>query len=271
MIPTIWWNGSRGNWDCGLLLRIFEQYPEHFPQYNDKLIPQFDRAIVIVVGRPPIPPLKNYLSKMKSGVVIMTGDEECSFECERAVPKHLEMWTQCYAPHRSYMKERLLLGTPNRPNYKINTHLPKKYLCSFVGQVQNPHRSACVEAIKSIPDSFLHIADGFGGQGNGIEYQEYLDIMCQSKYVLCPSGSMVCDTFRIYEAIEAGAIPITDKRCPRDPQDYDYWDETYPNNDLIKVSDWSELPSLIEKEVNSTGDWWGVYKQELEQKLINLA
>lgn len=289
MIPVIWWDGARGNWDCGLLLRVFEKYPSVFEQYNDKVYPDVKRAIVIVVGRPKIGPLKSYLSKLKSGVVIMTGDEECSFNCDEAVPKHLEMWTQCYAPHRSHIKERLLLGTPNRPGYKYNTWMPKKYLWSFVGQKQNPHRDKCVEVLSKLRDGFLHVVDGFGGQGNGIEYQQYLDICCQSRFVICPSGSMTADTFRVYEAMECGAIPIADRRSPRDEPGFNYWIECYPHNTVFAISEWTEeiyefmqcyplhpleeidIPVVAAKMDYKNNFWWEKYKQGVENKLLELA
>jgi len=256
---------------------IFDKYPEVFIQYNQKESPVFDHAIVVVVGRPLISPLRDYLKKMKSAIVIMTGDEECAFECEKAIPKHFEMWTQCYAPHRSYMKERLLLGPPNRlVNYKINKHLPKKYLWSFIGQNQNPFRNKCVDVLKELPDGFLHVADGFGGGSDGIEYQEYLDVLCQSKYVVCPSGSFTADCFRVYEAILCGAIPICDRRSPRDAEDFNYWNEVYPEHNLITIDDWGLLPNYINdleniKESFSQCDWWETYKQEVEQKLLNFT
>ena len=275
MIDVIWWNASRGNWDSGLILETFNKYPELFPQHNahKNIFPE--RAIVVVVGRPAIEPLREYLETIKSGIVILTGDEECSFECEKAIPDHLDIWSQCWAPHRKNVKEKILLGCPNRlVDYKINSHLPKKYTWSFIGQVQNPHRDACVEVLKTLPDGFLHIAPMFGGQEGGIEYQEYLDICCQSKYVICPSGSMTADTFRLYEAIECGAIPITDARSPRDAADFNYWDEVYPMSGLMTVSNWDELvkfQAAMDRVTYFHSGWWFDYKKQLEQKLLNIS
>lgn len=283
MINVIWWGQSRGNWDCGLLLSIFEKHPSVFSQVNSKELFPTNRAIVIVVGKPEIAPLREYLETLNSGIVILTSDEDAYFDWVAAIPMHLEVWTQYYTRDRSAITERLLIGTPNRiKDYKINLTTKKKYLWSFVGQVQNPFRQECVEVLQELPGGFLQVAELFGGNGkNGMEYQEYLDIMCQSHFVICPAGSMSVDSFRLYEAIECGAIPITDKRAPREPMGYDWWADVVPFNTILKVNKWSELKSFIErvtdrKELDyilslNNNEWWFTYKQELEKKLLYAA
>jgi hypothetical protein len=206
------------------------------------------------------------------------------FNWQYAIPDHLDVWTQYYSPStKSDIKTRLLLGPPSRiKDFKINKQLPKKYLWSFVGQVQNPFRQQCVDVLRTLPDGYLREVELFGGHGaNGMEYQEYLDIMCQSKYVICPSGSMCVDSFRLYEAMECGAIPITDRRAPRDPDDFNYWDNVFDVNNVWWVDSWIELEiprqTVISKFVfdlspsRDNNDWWLVYKKDIEQKLLRYA
>jgi hypothetical protein len=278
MIDVIWWQQSRGNWDSGLLCSIFEKHTDCFKQINEKEVEPRKRAIVIVCGKPDPQPLREYLLKMDSGLVILTSEEDSFFNWQYAIPDYLEIWTQYYAPNKQDIETRLLLGFPNRlKDYKIEQNLSKKYLWSFVGQVQNPFREKCVEVLKNIPrhldNGLLYQVEGFGGQGNGLEYQTYLNICSQSKYVICPAGSMCVDSFRVYEAIKCGAIPITDRRCPRDSEDFDYWKECYPNHGLITVGDWSELPRVLERPVNSVTAnlWWNIYENNLTHKLIKIA
>jgi hypothetical protein len=276
MINVIWYKACRGNWDSGLLCAIFEAHPDKFLQINTKSPWYCDRAIVIVTGCPEVEELRRYLDTIHEGIVILTSEEDSFFNWNDAIPKRFEIWTQYFSFNKQAIKERLLLGTPNRiKDYKINTHLSKKYLWSFVGQVQNPFREQCVEVLKNIPDGFVHIAGGFGGQGDGIEYQEYLDIMCQSVFVFCPAGSMCVDSFRLYEAMECGAIPITDRRAPRDPEDFNYWIEVYPANKLITVNSWSALGysllDIYDGKISPSNQWWIDYKNELTQKLLHVA
>lgn len=275
MIDVIWYNQCRGNWDSGLLCSIFEKYPETFIQHNSKQNIYSPRAIVIVTGCPEIVPLRNYLQGIASGIVILTSEEDSYFDWQAAIPPHLEIWTQYYSHNKAEIKERLLLGAPNRiKDYKINRHLPKKYLWSFVGQVQNPFRQACVDVLKDLPDGYMRIAEMFGGLGdNGTEYQQYLDILCQSQYVICPAGSMCVDSFRLYEAMECGAVPITDTRAPRDPEDFNYWRSVNPSGEPLALTDWRSLPTFLRMKANPELEnaWWLKYKLKLENKLLYAA
>lgn len=275
MINVIWYNACRGNWDSGLLCSIFDAHPDKFIQHNSKPNVYCNHAIVIVAGCPEIIPLRNYLESIPVGIVILTSEEDSFFDWKKAIPPHLKIWTQYYSPNKSEIKERLLLGPPSRlKDYKINKHLPKKYLWSFVGQVQNPFRQACVDVLKTLPDGFIHVAEMFGGVGDtGMEYQEYLDIMCQSEFVICPAGSMCVDSFRLYEAMECGAIPITDVRAPRDHSDFNYWKEVFPENCLITTKDWSRLPDALKMGMlmYPSNIWWDMYKLDLQNKLLHAA
>lgn len=275
-MQVIWYDAMRGSWDHGLLQSVFDAHPHEFIQHNTKENPLVDRAIVIVVGCPEIVPLRAYLETVKSGIVILTSEEDGYFDYKDAIPEHLEIFTQYFTESKREIKNRILLGAPNRiKDYKINKHLPKKYLYSFVGQSQNPFRQDCIEVLSTMPNRFLFVADMFGGYGEvNIEYQEYLDIMCQSQFVLCPSGSMCTDSFRLYESILCGAIPIVDKRSPRDAETFDYWEEVMPGNTLIKVDNWQQIksPRFIADNVPFYDiNWFDKYKQQLEQKLINIA
>lgn len=281
MIPVIWHDASFGNWDSGLVAETFNKYPEHFIQYNEKNPPQFDRAIFIVVGKPEVAPVRAYLDNMKEGVVILLSDEDAYFDWKAAIPSHLKVITQYWNPeYKGELTDRILLGVPNRfKDYKINTHLPKKYLWSFIGQVQNNFRQDCVNVLSGLPDGYLYVTDKFGGYGERkFEYQDYLDVCCQSHFVVCPSGSMVCDSFRVYEGMETGAIVITEKRCPRDKEGFNYWNEVYPQHRLLVVDKWEDLLTTYNPKVLqsiTTADvqnkWWFDYKKELEQKLLNIA
>lgn len=281
MLPVIWYGACRGNWDHGLMMEIFGKHPDKFQQVNVSTDPTvwlgIMKAIVIVSGKPNVLELRHWLEEyVHSGIVILTSEEDSYFDWKAAIPAHMEVWTQYYSPNKSEIKTRLLLGPPSRiKDYKINKHLPKKYLWSFVGQVQNPFRQQCVDVLKTLPDGFLHIAEAFGGEKNGIEYQEYLDIMCQSHYVICPAGSMCVDSFRLYEAMECGAVPITDRRAPRDPDGFNYWHHVIGGMPPIaQVINWQQLPGFLEYK-NPSEDylnaWWYIYKHEFETKLLNAA
>lgn len=271
-IPVVWWDQCRGSWDHGHLMYIFEKQPKTFIQHNTKNPDLFERAIVIVSGQVPTNPLRAYLETLTSGLVIFVSDEEARWDMEAIVPPHIEIWSQYYRPGMK-VKKKLLMGAPNRlKDYKINLTEEKKYHWSFVGQVQNPFRQQCVDTLRKMPDGFLHTTDLFGGVcEKGIEYQEYLDIMCQSRYVICPSGSFTPESFRLYEAMACGAIPIVDARAPVHEKDFNYWNEVYPRHKLISVNFWDEKAMNVILNMPNDNNWWDGYKMQLEQDLIDFA
>jgi hypothetical protein len=134
-----------------------------------------------------------------------------------------------------------------------------------------------LNVLRTLPGGFLHITDLFGGEGEkGMDYQSYLDVCCQSKFVICGAGSMNVDSFRVYESMSCGAIPITEKRCQRDPEVFNYWNEVYPGHRLLTVDNWGELltsynPAYLENLTSTLiqNQWWWNYKKVIEQKLFN--
>lgn len=266
-VNIIWFDGFRGNWDSGLIHSIIDNNPK-FNEVNSKDNPVFDEVIVLV-GKTDKYRLREYLSKTQKALVILMSDEDSAFDYEFCVAPHVKFWTQYHYRNKERIKKRIPLGVPSRfKDYKVKS-LDRKYSVSFVGQVQNEHRQQCVEVIKQIPNSFIHIASGFGGV-DGLEYQDYLDILCQSEVVVCPSGSMCTDSFRVYEAIECGALPIADANSPRDYIDFNYWKEC--NFNVPSLQSWKTLPDLlnpmyIKEQSEITQNWWSHYKQILKQDL----
>lgn len=279
MIDIVWFGGYRGSWDHGLLMSIFDKHPDIFIQHNTKNPPTSEKAIVIIIGRPNEKQVREYLEKIKSGLVILTSDEDSFFDWKAAIPERFEIWTQYYAPNKSEIKTRLLLGAPSRIKDYQTSPLPKKYLWSFIGQVQNPHRQRCVEVLKQMLSEgaagYLKIVEGFSGNISGeVEYQNYLDIMRQSKFVICPSGSMCTDTFRVYEAMECGAIPVVELNSPRDDEEFFYWAEVDDTMLFPMLHAWSDLPEILNANyhnVETTCKIWQQYKSDLEQKLLDYA
>lgn len=276
-INIIWYDGFFGCWDHGLLASVFES-DSRFVQHNTKERLVFDEAIIIMGKPKDFDSVTEHLNKFKRGIVILTSDEDSEWDWRSVIPKHLTVWTQYYFHNKQEIKERLLLGFPTRlKDFSIDTSIERIYSCSFVGQVQNPYRQKCIRELKKIPNAFIQIADGFGGV-NGLEYQDYLNILCQSKVVLCPSGSMCTDSFRVYEALECGALPIVEPRSPRDMPGFNYWREANPELHYLGilpcVEDWKDISFILKDEIwikertEQCQIWWTEYKYELKYKLL---
>ena len=80
----------------------------------------------------------------------------------------------------------------------------------YLGQ-GGPHRKAMIEALGvwdvDHPYYTMMVTDGFA---QGIDQSEYLDEMAVAKVAPCPPGPNTPDTFRLYEALEAGCVPVVE-------------------------------------------------------------
>lgn len=72
-----------------------------------------------------------------------------------------------------------------------------------------------------------------------VDYPDYLDALCQHKFVLCPSGNGI-DSARNWETLYMGRIPIF--------KDHPYMRELFKNFPAIFVNDWDEVTfDLLQK------------------------
>ena len=67
--------------------------------------------------------------------------------------------------------------------------------------------------------------------------KEMTQILSQTKFIPCPNGFVHPETYRVYEALECGSIPIVENA-------YKYYDRLFPNNPFLKVDRWVEAKAL---------------------------
>ena len=123
-----------------------------------------------------------------------------------------------------------------------------------------------------IPNSFYNPTTGFA---EGLKPKQYYDKMSLSKIVPCPSGAMIIDSFRFYEAIEMLCLPIGDKLDSK-MQNTDFFNFVFEDNHRIKTfENWRHLPDLLPELLNNyTSEmhqivcWWIKYKRDLFIELI---
>ena len=47
------------------------------------------------------------------------------------------------------------------------------------------------------------------GDPNGLNVEQFSQVLSSSKYTLCPRGWISLDSFRLNEALECGSIPVS--------------------------------------------------------------
>lgn len=121
----------------------------------------------------------------------------------------------------------------------------REYDFCFIGQI--PHTGTrdyfkrnldnLVEETGEKFKYYIKYTDGFS---KGLEPKEYLEILGNSKLSLCPQGANSLETFRFFESLMMGAIPI----CERLPRVWYY--EKSPHFTVR----WSEIDNNISQVLN---------------------
>jgi hypothetical protein len=234
-VPILWLSyhdetSGRGFWDESLLESLFAGdlwTPVSAHQFNhyeswDALPEGTTTAVVVLPGRSQtdmVDQLNADLKRLDGVLLIICGDEESLFPVEQLDHPNLKLWVQTPRPGRHDDAYGFGCGwTPGTREAAGDGTKPVDWM--FAGQVTHIRREECVEQLERMLGGDLVKTSGFT---QGLEHDQYLKRMAQAKVVPCPSGPQTPDTFRLYEALELGCVPIADDRTPNPDYPNGYW------------------------------------------------
>ena len=259
-------------WDYGLLKQFFNK--NNIKPDKVTTLPNTDRAFVVIPGPQNVDyedQISEELNKIDRVVLFITGDESATFKIDKIKHKNIEIWVQY--PHRKHSQyNKLALGVPRDLHKHLPKYQDKLYDVFFSGQITHQRRQELATVMPNIPNSFYNPTTGFA---EGLKPKQYYDKMSLSKIVPCPSGAMVIDSFRFYEAIEMLCLPIGDKLDSK-MQNTDFFNFVFEDNHSVKtVDNWNHLVDLLPELLNNyTSEmhqivcWWIKYKRDLFIKLM---
>jgi hypothetical protein len=259
-------------WDYGLLKQFFNK--NKIKPDRVTTLPNVDRAFVVVPGPQNVDfedQISEELNKIGRVVLFITGDESATFKVDKIKHDNIEIWIQY--PHRKHSQyNKLALGVPRDLHKHLPEYQDKVYDVSFSGQITHQRRQELAVVMPNIPNSFYNPTAGFA---EGLKPKQYYNKMLLSKIVPCPSGAMVIDSFRFYEAIEMLCLPIGDKLDSK-MQRTDFFNFLFQGEHSINtVENWQDLPKLLPELLNNyTSEmhqvvcWWIKYKRDLFNELM---
>jgi len=213
------------------------------------------------------------IAKLKWCVIVITGNED-STGFYRLI-KHLncKIWVQ--TPRGSDEADYYLpFGYPN--DYIVgakSVEEGRRYDWFFAGQVSHSRRKQCVEVLRKMQNGRLVETSGFG---TGLDYPEYVQETLQSKVIPCPGGPMTPDTFRVYEALESGCVPVLDYTGGHWNYDGDYWRKVFGVHPLPVIHDWKDFPIQLEQILKywptyqvQVATWWEEKKEQIVNDLFS--
>lgn len=151
-----------------------------------------------------------------------------------------------WATTRNHHPANPIINSPSLPF--------REQLWSFYG-TRWVQRDAKLEALKSIQPHNLTLYDSWEAKKLG--EKEYLARLLDSVFVPCPAGNN-SETFRFYEALDAGCIPIV-SRDDMDPAFLDFIGKNIP---MIVLNNWGEAPLMIQ-QVYSNKDFLEKYRVQI--------
>jgi hypothetical protein len=259
-------------WDYGLLKEIFDKYK--IDQVKVSSIPKADRGFVVVPGPQNIgyeEEVNAQIQNLSRVVLFITGDEEGTFDISKIDHPNAEVWIQ-YPHEKHKIYNKLPIGVPQHLKKLVPKYPSKDNDLYFGGQITHSRRQQLAKAMQNMPNALFKPTEGFAQGDKPIDYYRTL---ASAKIAPVPSGAVVIDSFRFYEAIEMLCLPIADRIDPKG-NSLDFYNYLFGYDiPVTQVSNWSELHSLVPElvsqyptDMHKVVTWWIKYKRDLGIKIM---
>ena len=142
----------------------------------------------------------------------------------------------------------------------------RKYKWAFTGTPHKSSRHDLLFQLSGIEPFFCHKTQEFDQKI--ISVDEMSEVLSSTEFIPCPNGFFHPETYRVYEALECGCIPIVEKA-------YKYYDRLFPANPFLKVDMWTEAKPIIngwgKDQIKQKRDecriWWSNLKNKLQESI----
>jgi len=197
--------------------------------------------------------------------LIHLGDESGIFDLSQIYNNFNFVWrTFCSNKYFNNVNISCIpLGYKSGTNYLSKKDDERKYKWAFMGTSHKSSRHDLLHQLSDVSPSYVYKTEKFNKKI--LEVKEMSQILSSTKFIPCPNGFVHPETYRVYEALECGCIPIVENA-------YNYYDRLFPNNPFVKIDKWQEAKLLINdwketqvlKKQSECKFWWNKYKDKLQ-------
>lgn len=264
-MSTVFWlskkdgTPGRGYWDQNLLEELLIDF-NHLEVSS--INPGYKGGIVIIPGAyqaPYIDEINQELNKLHWCIVIVTSDEENNFPLDELKHPRMKLFANYYNDKTKNVDHWLPIG----PARSVVALTDKIHNWAFMGQITHDERREYAKVLRKRDDGFLLETDGFA---KGLEPLEYHKVLASTKVVPAPGGPISEDSFRLYEAIEAGAVPI--------PAKPDFWENVFGQVPFPVIEKYEQLDGYINDAIsqypklnNEVQIWWLQQKHRIKRDI----
>lgn len=217
-------------------------------------------------------------------IFMLMGDEEHVFDYHKLKHPNMKIYLMSARPDKhkdvdgvipnGYAQEAKRLIEFGKKANKLKNERRLTYF--FAGQNTHEHRHLCIEGIRDIEQGRLVKTEGFT---QGIAPMEYFKEMARAVVAPAPSGAVIPDTFRLYEALESGAVPIAENTAPRYDGKENYFEFIFGEKPMFPILKNKEEWLTVVDTINFINDvypemnnrvfaWWQRYKYKFVRKLM---
>jgi len=236
---------------------------------------------IIWIGgnHPNLDEIQKQIDKMPWVLLFALSDEENKFRYEDLKHDNMEIWLQFLHDMKDKRVKKIIGCFPDNDCVRelSNIYVDKDLTWSFVGQCNHIQRIECVRELEKNKDNSFLVVTKLFNEGI-VNKKDYFTYMARSKIIPCPSGIQTADSFRFFEALESGCLPVPDRRCFKDNKNFNYWVELFKEENLPfpMVDNWSEFKSILDKfkdyitwmkASNRCFAFWQNYKRNIAYEL----
>jgi len=196
--------------------------------------------------------------------LIHLGDESGAYDSSLIYNKFNYVW-RAFCSNKYFNNKKvscLPIGYKSGTLFKKEI-VERKYKWAFLGTPHKSSRHDLLFQLSDIKPSFSHKTKKFNEKI--IDVNEMSEILTSTEFIPCPNGFVHPETYRLYEALECGCIPIVENA-------YRYYDRLFPNNPFIKVDKWMDARPIIKgwnndqikQKKEECKIWWNEYKDKLQ-------
>jgi hypothetical protein len=150
----------------------------------------------------------------------------------------------------------------------------RRLIWSFAGY-KRASRIDMLNHLKSVEPNRCHLYDG-RTQQSWLDGASFRTLLSDSVFAPCPMGNTVLESFRIYESLEMGCIPIVERR-----RWMPYYDCLMPGHPLPTFSSWRKARQFVETVSgdqtrmiayqHDIAQWWRKYKVQLRKDVTSFV
>lgn len=241
--------------------------PEHIDTSNLVGL-RYQKAVVVLPAGNHIDDVEwvnEQISWVDQLTLVLTSDEGQHFPVYLLRHPDMALWVQTPRPEVAYPLNTRFFGVGSGRAWRHVRPLPVVERLFLACQKTHDRRDAALANAARINGDVKVLATEAFMQG--MERTAYLAHMNQTMWAPAPAGIETQDSFRFYEALECGALPVPDG-LRVDNHGSGYWGLVAPGLPAQIIDNWGQLPQLIEshpapeRAAIAAHAWWHLHRRE---------